>query len=89
MSGGIYVDRFGPHTAYSGGAAVVLSDAADLAGGRIARGFMVATAGAVRVTTLDGDTITLPACQPGVVYNVQVKRFWVTGTVPATVVALW
>jgi len=58
------------------------------------RGLMVAAPGDVAVTfagTADapGNTVILPALQPGAVYPVQVERVLPEGTTAAGIVALW
>jgi hypothetical protein len=49
---------------------------------------MVAIGGDVRVTLVSGQTVTLPALAPSVLYPVRVKRVWAAGTTAAGIVAL-
>jgi hypothetical protein len=65
---------------------IVPNDAADLAAP--IRAFMVPTDGDVKITTLAGTAVTVPACKAGVVYPIGAKRVWDTGTDPATVLGL-
>jgi hypothetical protein len=53
------------------------------------RGIMVAVAGNVKVTTVAGDEIVLPALQPGVIYPMRAKIIWATGTTATGVVGLY
>jgi hypothetical protein len=53
------------------------------------RAIMVATAGNVKVTTIAGDEVVLPALQPGVMYGVRAKIIWNTGTTATGVVGLY
>lgn len=70
----------------SRGAAVTPSDAADLA--FPIRGLMVAGPGNVALVTLGGDTVTLPALEPGVQYAVLARRILASGTTASGIVGL-
>ncbi|MEM0928077.1 MAG: hypothetical protein AAGI89_02185 [Pseudomonadota bacterium] len=50
------------------------------------RGLMVAGAGDVRVVTIKGDTVTLPALQPGMQYAILATRVLATGTTATGIV---
>jgi hypothetical protein len=67
----------------------VKSDTVDLA--HVSRGFMIAVHGTVKVTLLDGTTITFAdlALSPGVVYPLAITRLWDTGTTATGGVVLW
>ncbi len=52
------------------------------------RGLMVAAAGHVAVTTLEGDEVVLPALQPGVQYAILASRIRATGTTATGIVGL-
>ncbi|NRA29170.1 MAG: hypothetical protein HRU11_02830 [Parvularculaceae bacterium] len=70
----------------SRGMAVSPDDGADLA--FAIRGLMVSTAGDVALVTTRGDTITMPALQPGVQYAVLSTRVLATGTTATGLVGL-
>ena len=70
----------------SRGMAVSPDDGADLA--FAIRGLMVGTAGDVALVTTRGDTITMPALQPGVQYAVLSTRVLATGTTATGLVGL-
>lgn len=55
----------------------------------LTRGLSIAGAGAVRVTTAAGDTVTIPsgALAAGVVHPLRVSRVWSTGTTATGIVA--
>lgn len=52
------------------------------------RGIMVAAEGNVAVVLLGGDTITLPALQPGLVYPIRAKIVKSTGTTATGIIWL-
>lgn len=52
------------------------------------RGLMVTVAGAVKITTLLGTAIVIPALQPGIVYPIGAKRVWAASTVATGIVGL-
>ena len=52
------------------------------------RGLMVAGAGDVSVVTLGGDTVTLPALQPGMQYAILATRVRATGTTATGILGL-
>lgn len=66
--------------------AVTLDDSNDLA--IACRGFMVTTGGNVKVTTVEGDQVVIPGCQPGLVYPIRATRIWNSSTTATGVVAL-
>ncbi len=69
-----------------GGAAVTPSDSTDLS--FVARGLWVGGAGDVKVTTANGDTITLSGVQAGTLIPVAVSRVFATLTTATLIVAL-
>lgn len=68
-------------------AAVTPSDSTDLT--NACRGFVVGTAGNVKVTTLGGDTVTIYSLVAGVIHGIQCTRIWSTGTTAANITAVW
>lgn len=60
--------------------AVTLSDTVDLT--TPSRGIILAAEGAVKVTTVGGSTLTLPAglLAPGIIHPLRLTRIWLTGT---------
>ena len=69
-------------------AAVTPSDVADLA--TPARSLFIGGAGAVKVTTVGGETLTFSGLAAGSILPVRVKRVFATGGTDATlIVALW
>jgi len=70
----------------SRGVTVTPNDGSDLAFS--IRGLMVSTAGDVALVTTGGDTVTLPALQPGVQYAVLATRVRATGTSATGIVGL-
>ncbi|NNU17302.1 hypothetical protein HK107_13305 [Parvularcula sp. ZS-1/3] len=70
----------------SRGFSVTPSDGSDLA--LPIRGLMVASAGDVALVTTGGDSVTLPALQPGVQYAVLASRILATGTSATGIVGL-
>ncbi|MBO9472124.1 hypothetical protein J7413_01100 [Shimia sp. R10_1] len=86
-------DRFLGITSTTGpisyGFAVSPSDGTDLE--EVTRSLMVATTGDVRVTLMDqaeGDSLTLPALQPGALYPFRVKRIWASGSSAGGIIGL-
>lgn len=67
----------------SGAAAVTTADSGTDANGPF-RALWVGAAGAVKVTTVDGDVVTIPGVPAGTQLNVSVKLVWTTGTTVAT-----
>ncbi len=67
----------------SGASAVTTADAGTDANGPF-RALYVGAAGAVKVTTIDGDTVTFPGVPAGFVLPVSAKLVWTTGTTVAT-----
>lgn len=72
---------------FEGGAAATLSDTTADPAGPFA-GFMATTAGAVKVTTVRGQTVVLSAAV-GIIVEVAIQRVWSTGTAAAGVVGLY
>ena len=68
-------------------ALAALSDSADFTTFPI-RGVSFATAGAIKVTTADGDTVTIPsgALAAGGIHPMRLRRVWSTGTTAADIV---
>ena len=71
---------------YAYGAAVTPADGADLA--TSCRALWIGGTGAVKVTTVGGDTITLAAVPVGLLL-IRAARVWSTGTTATSIVALW
>lgn len=71
---------------FSGGALVATSDVADLP--RFARALYIGVAGALKVDTLESQTITFPNVVAGV-FPVKCRRVYTTGTAATGIVALW
>lgn len=67
-------------------AAVIPSDTADIP--TASRGLNVATSGAVRVTTVAGDTLTIFVAA-GIVFPVRANRIWFTGTTATGIVVMY
>lgn len=70
----------------SSAAAIVPDDGADLPS--VTRAINVAGTGDVRVTTLDGDVVTLHVAG-GSAFPIRVRRVHATGTTATGLVALW
>lgn len=70
-------------------ALVTPDDATDLT--TATRGISLAAAGAVKVTTAGGETVTIPsgALAAGGIHPIQVVRVWATGTTATGIVAYW
>ncbi|MGD1882781.1 MAG: hypothetical protein ACFB11_10750 [Paracoccaceae bacterium] len=66
--------------------AITPDDAADIA--IVSRGLNVAESGAVRVTTLRGDTVTL-FVGAGVVFPLRARRIHATGTTATGIVVMY
>ena len=66
--------------------AVVPSDSNDLP--FVSRALNVATAGAIRVTTRDGDTGTVFVAA-GIAFPLRAARIWATGTTATGIVAMF
>ena len=69
------------------GFAVTTDDANDLA--TVTRYVYVGVAGDLKVTTTDGDTITLVGLAAGVMHPIRVKRIWQNGTTAQSIVGLY
>lgn len=68
-------------------AAVMPSNTAEL--DMDSRGLYVGVTGDVKVTTVEGDTVTFKALAAGVVHAIAVKRVFSTGTTATDIVAVW
>lgn len=70
-------------------ALVTPSDSADLS--YVTRGISFAVAGALKVTTVGGDTVTIPsgALAAGVIHPLRVTKVFATGTGATGIVAYW
>lgn len=70
-------------------ALVTPSDSADLA--YVTRAISFAAAGAIKVTTLGGETLVIPdgALAAGVMHAVEWVRIWATDTDATGIVAYW
>ena len=69
---------------------ITLDDATDLA--PVPRAFYVGDTAAgdtLKVTTEQGTTLTLTGLLEGTVYNISIRRFWSTGSLAASIVALY
>lgn len=75
-----------PDGPYERAVAVTPNDSADLAD--VASALWIGGAGAVKVDTAGGDTVTLSAALAGTIIPVRVRRVWSTGTVATNIVAL-
>ena len=71
-----------------GAAAVTPNDSADLPSPGAARRLYIGGTGALKVTTVDGDTVTFAAVPVGI-FDVSVSRVWATGTAATNIVALY
>ena len=54
----------------------------------VGRGIYVGVGGDIKVTTVDGDTVTFVAVPQGVILPVRAKRIFATGTTAASLVLL-
>ena len=72
---------------YSHGAAITPHDTNELT--NVTRGIYVGGAGNVKVTTVDGDTITYVAVPVGTTLDVQAKIVFATLTTATNLLALW
>lgn len=70
-------------------ALVTPSDATDLV--NITRYIAISAAGTIKVTTMGGETVTIPsgAFAAGQLIPLRVSRIWATGTTATGIVALW
>lgn len=70
-------------------ALVTPSDSADLA--TVSRYIAISAAGTLKVTTMGGDTVTIPsgAIAAGQLVPLRVSRVWNTGTSATGIVAFW
>lgn len=57
----------------------------------VTRGISFAAAGALKVVTVNGDTVTIPsgALAAGIIHPLRVKQVWSTGTTATGIVAYW
>lgn len=65
---------------------VTPSDSADLA--KATRAIYVGVTGNVKLTTIEGDTVTFVGCVAGSILPIQAARIWATGTTATNLVAL-
>lgn len=70
---------------YTKATAVTLHDSND----QSAPAFLVGGAGNLKVTTVDGNTVTLNGLLAGHVYEIGVRVFWSTGSTATNIVALY
>jgi hypothetical protein len=68
-------------------AAVTPNDSTDLT--NVTRGIFVGGAGALKVTTVGGESVTLTGVAAGSVLRIRATRIWSTGTTATTIAALW
>ena len=70
-------------------ALVTPSDGVDLTD--VTRGVSIGGAGAIKVTTLGGETLVIPsaALGAGVIHRLRVTRIWNTSTTATSIVAYW
>jgi hypothetical protein len=55
------------------------------------RAIAFATAGTLKITTLGGETVTIPSgvLAPGIIHPIRVKRVYATGTTVTNIVGVW
>lgn len=70
----------------AGAAAITPSDSADLSQVSVV---FVGGAGAVKVTTANGDVVTFSGAVAGMTLPVQVRRVWATGTTATLLLAVY
>lgn len=75
-----------PSGPYERAVAVTPSDAADLT--NIASALYIGGAGAVKIDTVGGDTVTFSGMLVGTVYPIRIKKVYSTGTTATNIVAL-
>ena len=68
-------------------AAVTPNDAVNLT--NFTRGLYVGATGDVKVTTLNGNAVTMVGLAAGVWHPIRVSRVWATGTTATGIVAGW
>lgn len=73
-------------SSFRGGAAITPNDSADLP--RTCKAIWVGGTGAIKVTTVDGDTLTFAAVPVGF-FPVKAKRVFATGTAATSLIAVW
>lgn len=66
---------------------VTTDDATDIA--TVTRYVYVGVAGDLKVTTTDGDTVTLVGLAAGVMHPLRVRRIWQNGTTAQSIVGLY
>jgi hypothetical protein len=66
-----------------------LSDSVDQPFNRPIRSISVQVAGAVKVTMVNGDVVTIPLVAVGVQFPLRVSRIWTTGTTATGIVAYY
>jgi hypothetical protein len=73
---------------YEGAAAVTQSDATADPAGPFAAFYVGTTGGNVKVTTIDGSTVTLAGTLIGQIYPIAITRVWSTGTAASNILGL-
>lgn len=79
----------GPMAPARRAALVTPADGADL--DFVTRGISFAAAGALKITTVGGDTLIIPsgALAAGIMHPIFASRIWATGTAATGIVAWW
>jgi len=54
-----------------------------------ARALIIGGSGTLKVTTVGGETLTLPALPDGYRLDARIRRVWATGTTATDIVAMW
>lgn len=72
---------------YGDGVAITPADATDLA--TWVNAFMVTVAGDVTIQTWGGNTLLVPGCLVGVIYDIGAKQVHATGTTATGIVGLY
>jgi len=68
--------------------AITLTDSTDIANYPCG-GFIVGTAGNLKVMTAEGTTLTLTGLQAGQIVPLRIRQFWSTGSTAGSIVALF
>lgn len=80
-------NQSGLESPYANGAAITPHDTDELP--NVTRGIWVGGAGAVKVTTVKGDTITLAGALAGTIIPIRAKLVFSAGTTATNLVALY
>lgn len=82
-------EQFAPtlESPFTGAEAVTPSDTVPF--NQPSRGILTGTAGAMRVTMLDGMIVTIPSLAAGVIFPIRVKQVHADGTAAADIVIFW